>query len=67
MALVFDVSLSMDGHLGNSLIEALVTTISALSQMGLDNFVLIAFGEKVRICTPSCSVFDVIPCFVAMS
>ena len=49
VTILVDVSLSMNGLLAQSAVEALVTIISALSRLSLESFSILLFGERVRI------------------
>ena len=49
IALVVDISTSMQGHLAVAAIETLVCMISALVQIGIDNFAIVTFGQQVRL------------------
>lgn len=49
VALVVDVSTSMQGHLADAAIETLVCMISALVQIGIENFAIVSFGQQVRL------------------
>ena len=49
VSLVVDVSLSMNGLLAQSAVEALVTIISALIRLNLESFSIVFFGERVRV------------------
>ncbi|KAK9820719.1 hypothetical protein WJX74_002690 [Apatococcus lobatus] len=49
VALVMDVSTSMQGHLADAAIETLVCLISALVQIGIENFAIVSFGQQVRL------------------
>lgn len=48
VCLVLDVSLSMNGHVANCAIEALVLLIGSLRSAGIDTFSIVLFGETVR-------------------
>jgi len=49
VGLVLDVSLSMNGHLANCAVESLVALIASLRNVGIENFYIVLFGEKIRI------------------
>jgi len=49
VVIAIDLSLSMKGHLGECLIEGVMTLVSALSSAGIENFSVITFGEKVSL------------------
>ncbi len=49
VTIALDTSLSMDGHLGQCAIEALVGLTSALSRVGIENFTILYFGERVQL------------------
>jgi hypothetical protein len=49
IALVVDTSLSMQGHLGQCVVESLVTFIAALSRCGIEDFSILTFGKEVRL------------------
>eukprot|EP00475_Leptophrys_vorax_P039493 TRINITY_DN7141_c0_g1_i1.p1 TRINITY_DN7141_c0_g1~~TRINITY_DN7141_c0_g1_i1.p1 ORF type:complete len:476 (-),score=133.21 TRINITY_DN7141_c0_g1_i1:2214-3641(-) len=49
VCIALDVSLSMSGHLEVTSREALLYLIAALKNLGVENFSLLVFGEKVHI------------------
>jgi len=49
IVVAIDLSLSMRGHLGECLIEGVLSLLSSLSSAGIDNFSVITFGEKVSL------------------
>ena len=58
LCLVIDVSMSMQGPVGDSVREVLIMLIAALTRLGLHNFSVLTFGETVRLIKVPDQPFD---------
>ena len=67
VALCIDTSFSMHGHLERCLLEATLLLTTALHQLGLEHFTLIAFGERVQVLKTEEQPWDAAAMFVLLS
>ena len=67
VSLLVDISLSMNGLLAQSAVEALVTIIAALTRLNLESFSILLFGERVRIMKSHEMSWDTAAIFMLLS